>query len=171
MVDCCIDLNHIEATCGNNAAGLKRILGIACGSHVTTIPAADGHKITTPVTLRAAVAASGSTPAVTAGEIFEWHFAREDQSYTSKRNKDTGEWETELKIFIPKMEAEKSDILNNATGDDKIVFFTDRNGKKRIVGDKEDGCTVNVEEQATPKNGYVVTITHSGGHSPYFYEV
>ena len=166
-VDCCIDLDHIEAACGANTAGLKRLLKIACGSHVTNIPAATDHTIKTAVSLRPPVAAVVAAPgvtavaAVTAGKIFEWHFSKEDQAYTSKRNKDTGEWETEVKIFIPRMNAEKSH---------KIVWFTDKNDEERIVGDREDGCTVNVEEQATPKNGYVVTITHTGGHSPYFYK-
>jgi hypothetical protein len=157
MQDCCIDLDHIEAACGNNTAGLKRVLGIACGKDVTSIPAATDHQIT------AVVAMAQSK------EIYEWHFSKEDQSYSSKRNKDTGLWDTEVKIFIPKMDAHKSHVLNNSIGDDKICFVEDRNDMRRIIGDKTDGCTVNVEEQATPKNGYVVTITHEGGHSPYFY--
>ena len=171
VIDCCIDLDNIEAACGSNTAGLKRLLKIACGSHVTAIPAAVDFKITAPVTLRPAVVASQGVPAVAAGKIFEWHFSKEDQAYTSKRNKDTGEWDTEVKIFIPRMNAEKSHIMNNATGDDKIVWIEDKNGEPRIIGDREDGCTVNVEEQATPKNGYVVTVSHIGGHSPYFYKV
>ena len=68
------------------------------------------------------------------------------------------------------MEAEKSDIFNNATGDDKIIVFQDRNDKSRIVGSTTEGCSIKIKEQTNPKNGYMVEIDWESAHSPYFFE-
>jgi hypothetical protein len=68
------------------------------------------------------------------------------------------------------MEAEKSHIFNNATGDDKVVVVQDRNGKNRVIGSLSEGCSIKTKEQTNPKNGYVVEIDWESSHSPYFLE-
>jgi hypothetical protein len=177
---CCVDLNDIPKFCGGvNAPGLNRQLHIACGEDVKTIPQAAGHKITSNIIVHPAVVAVAANPtatppieaitAVPAGKFYTWNFAKEDQEFTSDRD-DNGLWKTVVKMFIPKMEADKSNVLNNSTGDDKIVVFQDRNGKSRLVGSDTEGCTIKVKEQATPKNGYVVEVMWESAHSPYFYE-
>ena len=177
---CCVDLNDIPSFCGGvNAPGLNRQLRIACGEDVVSIDAAVGHKITTKITVRPAVVAVAANPsatppvvavaAVPAGKFYTWNFAKEDQEFSSERD-ENGLWKTAVKIFIPKMEAAKSDVLNNSTGDDKITVVQDRNGRWRLIGSDTEGCTIKVKEQTNPKNGYVVEIMWESSHSPYFYE-
>lgn len=180
MTDCCIDLGDIPKFCGGvNAPGLNRQLTVMCGEHVKIIAAATHHKVSGNITLRpaapAVVADPNATPpveaadAVTKGKAHTWNFAKEDQSYEATQD-DNGLWKTSVKIFVPKMEAEKSDIFNNATGDDKIIVFEDRNGKNRIVGSTTEGCSIKIKEQTNPKNGYMVEIDWESAHSPYFFE-
>lgn len=174
MSVCCIDLGNIQKFCGGvNAPGLDRQLTIMCGEDVTNIPNASGHKITGNIGLRAAVPADATaTPPVVAvpkGNAYTWNFAKEDQEFISEQD-DNGLWKTTAKIFIPKMDAEKSNVLNNSTGDDKIILVKDRNGKVRLIGSSSEGCSVKVKEQTNPKNGYAVEIHWESSHSPYFYE-
>jgi hypothetical protein len=180
MAECCVDLGHIEKFCGGvNAPGLDRLLQIACGEHVFSIPNATGHRITSDIRLRPAVAAVAANPsavpptaavaAVTKGVMYQWNFAKEEQSFESVQD-DNGLWKTTVKIFIPKLEAEKSNVLNNSTGDDKITIVKDRNGKSRLIGSLTEGCSIKVKEQTNPKNGYVVEILWESAHSPYFFE-
>jgi hypothetical protein len=134
---------------------------------VLAIPAAVEHRITDPISMRPAD--PSTTPATPAGLFYAWNFSKEDQEFTSEQD-ENGLWKTQVKIFIPKMEASKSFILNNSTGDDKVIVVKDRNGKQRLIGSTTEGCSVKVKEQATPRNGYVVEIMWESGHSPYFYE-
>lgn len=167
MATCCVELATISKFCGGvNAPGLDRQLAIACGDAVTAIAAAADHVVSTAITMRPAD--NVANPAVPAGVFYAWNFAKEDQEFTSEQD-ENGLWKTTAKIFIPKMEAVKSNILNNSTGDDKIAILKDRNGNQRIVGSITEGCSVKVKEQATPKNGYVVEIMWESAHSPYFY--
>jgi hypothetical protein len=177
-VDCCLDLGHIEKFCGGvNAPGLDRQLQVMCGEHVKSIPDAVKHEVGN-IGLRpyaAAIVANPSatppilaSPAVTKGEAFTWNFAKEDQSFESDQD-DNGLWKTKVKIFVPKLEAVKSDVFNNATGDDKIVVVKDRNGKKRLIGSTSEGCSIKVKEQTNPKNGYVIEMDWESSHSPYFF--
>ena len=174
MAECCVDLDHIAKFCGGvNAPGLDRQLSIMCGEHITSIATATSHKITGDIELRAAVAAApNATPpvvGVTAGAAYTWNFSKEDQEFTSEQD-ENGLWKTKVKIFVPKMEAEKSDVFNNATGDDKVIVVKDRNGKKRLIGSLSEGCTGKTKEQTNPKNGYVIDIDWESAHSPYFFE-
>lgn len=180
MAECCIDLGHIEKFCGGvNAPGLDRQLQIMCGEHVSAIATVSHHKITGNITLRAAVAAVIANPsatppvlavaAVSAGVAYTWNFAKEDQEFTSEQD-DNGLWKTKVKIFVPKLEATKSDVFNNSTGDDKVIVVKDRNGKSRLIGSLSEGCSIKTKEQTNPKNGYVIEIDWESAHSPYFFE-
>lgn len=171
MPDCCVDLDHIAKFCGGvNAPGLDRQLSIMCGEHITSIAAATNHKITGDIELRAAVVENlPSTPGVSAGVAYTWNFAKEDQEFTSEQD-ENGLWKTAVKIFVPKMEATKSDVFNNATGDDKVIVVKDRNGKKRLIGSLSEGCSIKTKEQTNPKNGYVISIDWESAYSPYFFE-
>jgi hypothetical protein len=167
MPVCCPELGTIEKFCGGvNAPGLERQLGIACGDSITAIPAAVDHLVTGPLTYR--TADPNASPAIPAGKFFAWNFAKEDQEFVSEQD-ENGLWKTSVKIFIAQMTAEKSNVLNNSQGDDKISVVTDRNGRQRLVGSLKEGCSIKVKEQATPKNGYVVEIMWESAHSPYFY--
>lgn len=167
MATCCVSLATIPKFCGGvNAPGLDRKLAIACGDDVATIPAAVDHVISTAITMRAAD--SAASPPTTAGVFFGWNFAKEDQEFTSEKD-DNGLWKTVVKIFVPKLAAMTSNILNNVNGDDKISIVKDRNGAQRLIGSLTEGCSVKVKEQTNPKNGYVVEILWESSHSPYFY--
>lgn len=168
MFFCECTMTAIEKFCGGvNAAGLQRRMYATCEDQITTIaaPGADTHTVAT-ITMRASAV---GPPAVTAGVFYEWHFSPKDQDYKSTKNEDTGEWNTEVKIFVPKREDEKSYLLNGLTGDNNIFIVEDKNGKKVIVGELNNGASVGVIEQTNPMNGYVVTIKWTSSHSPYFY--
>ena len=168
MFFCECTMNVVEKFCGGvNAAGLQRRMYATCEDQITTIaaPAADTHTVAT-ITMRASAACP---PAVTAGIFYEWHFSPRDQDYKSTRNEDTGEWNTEVKIFVPKREDEKSYLFNGLTGDNNIFIVEDKNAKKVIVGELNNGASVGVIEQTNPMNGYVITIKWTSSHSPYFY--
>jgi hypothetical protein len=166
---CCIDLKDIPKFCGGvNAPGLEKYLKLTCGEEVTAIPAATDHKITGNITFRAADPAA--TPAVTAGQFYTWHTSKDEQEFSSEQD-ENGLWKTKFKAFIPKLTAEKSNILNSASGgEDKIVLVPDRNGNSRLIGSLSNGCMLKVKEQVSPKNGYVVEGEWESSHSPYFYE-
>ena len=178
-MECCIDLGHIEKFCGGvNAPGLNRQMSVICGEHIKSIASATGH-VVSGIVLRkakAAVTANPSatppveaSPAVSKGKAYTWNFSKEDQEYSSEQD-DNGLWKTKVKIFVPLMEAVKSNVFNNATGDDKVVVVQDRNGRNRIIGSLSDGCSIKAKEQTNPKNGYVVEIDWESAHSPYFLE-
>jgi hypothetical protein len=158
----------IEDFCGGgNVAGLTRRLYATCEDQIASIaaPTADTHTVPT-ITMRASAV---GPPAVTAGKFFTWHFSQKDQDFKSSRNEESGAWETEVKIFVPKLEDSKSFMLNGIDGENNIFIVEDNNNKKRLVGELNNGATVLPVEQATPKNGYVITIKWTSAHSPYFY--
>lgn len=162
-------MSKIEEFCGGiNAPGLERLLHWTCRDELATIPApgAGTHAITAPITYRAAVT---GPPAVAAGKFYELNIAKEDMQFTTTRD-DNGEWKTEVKVFVPKMEAEKSFILNGLTGDNLIFIAKDRNGKARLVGALTNGAGMNYKAQTNPKNGYEITFQWMSAYEPYFYE-
>jgi hypothetical protein len=170
MANCTCTVAAIEAFCGGlNAPGLDRMLHLTCEDELLAIPApgTGTHKITTPITYRAAA----TTPVViAAGKFYKWGFSKEDQSFTSDRDEATGLWKTECKIFLPNLEDIKSYILNGLTGDNIITVVKDRNGKQRLIGALGNGASLKVKEQTNPKNGYEATIMWESAYSPYFYE-
>lgn len=165
---CTCTIGTIEQFCGGvNAPGLDRMLSWTCEDELLAIPAAtaDTHNVATDITYRAA--ATGP-PAVTAGKFRKFYIAKEDMSYSSERD-ENGMHKTEVKMFVPKLEAEKSYILNGATGDNQVWIVPDKNGKKRIVGAIGNGASLKYKAQTNPKNGYEVTVMWESAHEPYFY--
>lgn len=156
---CVCTVAEIEEFCGGvNAPGLDRMLSITCSDQVATIPAATAHVISTAITMTASPA----------GVFFKWFFSKEDSTWSSERD-ENGMWNTEVKIFVSQLAAEKTTVFNGLTGDNMIAIVTDRNGKKRLVGDITNGASVKVKETSSPKSGYEVTITWQSAYAPYFY--
>lgn len=169
MANCACTVATIDIFCGGiNAPGLDRMLSITCEDELLAIPApaANTHKITADITYRAAVT---GPPAVAAGKFYRWYFSKENSSFTSERD-ENGLWNTEVKIFIPKLQDTTTYTLNGLTGENQVSVVPDRNGKARLVGALGNGAMVKVKETTDPKNGYEVTITWQSAHSPYFYE-
>lgn len=170
MADCLCTIASIEDCLENdrNAAGLDRRLFVGCEDEILSIPApATGtHKVTTDIAMRAAAV---GPPAVAAGKFKTWKFSSEDHGWVSKRDAKTGTWTTEVKIFIPQLHDEKTYVFNGAGSENKIVIVADNNGKSRIVGSKNNGCTINADEQTNPKNGYNVLISWMSPQAPLFY--
>lgn len=160
-MDCTCTVDEIAAFCGGiNAPDLNRYIAITCEDQLASIPAAGSgtHVISTNITY-------ASSPA---GKFFKWNFSKSDSSYKSTRD-ENGLWNTEVKFFIPKMDATTSYTMNGLTGENLICIVPDRNDQKRLVGAIGNGCKVDVVETTTPKNGYEVTITWQSAHAPYFY--
>lgn len=154
---CSSNVAAIEAFCGTaNAPMLDRKLYITTGAKVSSIASATSHVVSTDITM------------VSAQVFYAWNFSKEESSYESTQD-ENGMWQTTAKIFIEQMASGKSHILNGMNGDNYIAIVVDKNGNKRLVGDPNNGCTVRVKEQTTPKNGYEVTISWSSAVSPYFY--
>lgn len=154
---CNSNVDTIEEYCGGpNAPQLKRALFITTLAKVATIPAAAEHLV------------SGDIEMVATMLFYKWNFSKEESSFESVQD-ENGMWNTTVKIFIEKMEAAKSNVLNGMNGDNYLAVPADNNGSQRLVGELDNGCTVRVKEQTNPKNGYEVTITWQSAHSPYFY--
>jgi hypothetical protein len=155
---CVFTAATIDKICGEvNAPNLTRILSVIGADDVSVIAAPTAHSISTDFTM------------VATKVWFKWNFAREDNSYTSERDPETGLWKTEVKIFIPKLLSATTNILNGMNGDNYLVVVKDLNGKNRLIGALDNGCRVVVKEQTSPKNGYEITITWESANAPYFY--
>ncbi len=128
-------------------------------------PGAGTHVVATDITYRAA---SAGPPAVDAGKFYKWGFAKKDSSFTSERD-ENGLWKTEVKIFVQKLEADKTYVFNGLTGENLVVVVPDKNGNKRLIGSLTNGAMVAVKEVTTPQNGYEITITWESAYAPYFY--
>lgn len=169
MADCTCTVANIEQFCGGiNAPNLDRMLSITCEDEILTIPdpVASTHKITADITYRAYAA---GPPEITAGVFRKWYFSKDESSWTSERD-ENGMWNTEAKIFIPKLQDTTTYTLNGMTGENQIALVVDRNGKVRLVGALGNGASIKVKEVTSPKNGYEVTIVWQSAYAPYFYE-
>jgi hypothetical protein len=168
MADCTCTIADIAAFCGGvNAPGLDRELSITCEDEILAIPdpGAGTHIIATDITYRASAV---GPPAIEAGKFFKWGFAKDGGSWVSERD-ENGLWNTEVKIFIPKLQGTTTYTLNGLSGDNLIALVPDRNGAVRLVGSKTNGATVKVKETTETKNGYEVSITWQSAYAPYFY--
>lgn len=168
MADCTCTVATIEQFCGGvNAPGLDRMLSITCEDELLAIPApgAGTHTISTDITYRAPDA---GPPVIVAGKFYKWFFSKDNSSWSSERD-DNGLWNTEVKIFIPKLQATTTYTLNGMTGENQVALVPDRNGEIRLVGDLGNGAMVKVKETTDPKNGYEVTITWQSAYAPYYY--
>ncbi len=164
-------MDNVKKHCGSNAPNLKQRVYATSAPEVDTIPNptanSKSNSITTDIIMRQEDAAA--TPPVAAGLFYDWKVAKANSSYKSVKD-DNGMWNTEVKFFIPRITGPKSYILTNTGEDNHIVIAPDKNGVLHLVGETDNPADIKVEETTTPKNGYNVTVTHSGSHAPYKYE-
>lgn len=146
---CACNQDDIDRECGRNAPGLKTVVHVACVDDLSAIGAATNHVVST------------ITPETDKG-FFKWNIIRKDNDLKSTPNEDGG-FNTEMKGFISKQTAVKSNILTGlATEENYIAIPEDQNGQKDILGSLAHPIKIRVEPTKTPKNGYNVTMTWEG---------
>ena len=168
MANCNCSVAEIEAFCGGiNAPDLDRMLSITCQDELLAIaaPGTGTHTITDDITYRAAVT---GPPAVAEGKFYKWFFSKDNSSYSSERD-ENGLWNTEVKIFIPKLQSTTTYTFNGLTGENLVLVVPDRNGEERLIGSLTNGASVSVKETTSPKNGYEVTVKWQSAYAPYYY--
>ena len=145
----------------SNAQGLKNRLYIANLADVDVIPdvTANTLKIESDITM-------------VTGKTFKFFdFSPNEQSFksTPEGDEDGRIFMNELKIFIPRVSPHKSVVLSCNDLCPKLIIFEDQNGERQKLGEKANGAYYSVEQQATPKNGYIVTIKSKESTLPKFY--
>ena len=156
-------LDNILSNCEgkSNAQGLKNKIYVANLADVDAIPdvTANTLKIESDITM-------------VTGKTFKFFdISPNEQSFksTPEGDEDGRIFKNELKAFIPRVSPHKSVVLGCNDLCPKIILFTDQNGERQILGEKESGCYYSVEQQATPKNGYIITVTWMSSELPKFY--
>lgn len=155
----CSTPEAIEKHCGPNAAGLKPRLYVALPSEVDAIPEATAGVVSTDITM-------------TDTNVFhEIAISKYNGEMTAEPDGDVDGTELPVRIsgMVVKMEGAKSDKLNNLQGGEYIFIVIDRNGKKWIIGDKEEGGFIQIGLQTNDKNGYPFTIEWDTANMPYEY--
>lgn len=167
MADCCVTLGTIERQCGGaNAAGLQTTLHVACVDDIDVIPARDDfpttgdpHTISTDITM------------VATKVFYEWAFSKVDHSYTvtAEGEAEFTTYNIQVQIVIPKLSPLTTYILNGTTGGEFVVAITDKNGQRRLIGNKTEGMTIQVQEATNDRNAYTVTFQMNSNELPLFY--
>ena len=169
MSACICTVDVIKKYCGGvNAPKLHRELHITCEDEIASIPAVTANtlKVETDINMRAADA---GPPVIEAGLFYTWGFSsKEDSSFEAERD-ENGLVQTVVSIFIEKINADKSYVLNGMTADNQIALVRDNNGYIRIVGELDNGCSVRSKEVTTPRNGYEIRINWESKDVPLFY--
>lgn len=155
----CITPETIDKHCGPNAAGLKPRLYIALPSDVATIPDATAGVVDTDITMESAAVFAEVAISKYNGEM----------SAEPDGDIDGTELPVRVSGTIVKMEGAKSDKLNKIQGGEYIFIVVDRNGKKWIIGDLEEGEFIQIGLQTNDKNGYPFTIEWDTANFPYEY--
>jgi len=155
-------LDNINSLCENksNAQGLKKYIYVANARDVKSIPDPSEN-----LTVSADIVMED-------GKTFKkWEISGNEQGWDSKRvgDEDGKVSETEVKAFIAELSSFKSAVISCNDVCPKIVITEDNNGKLRIVGLKGNEAYVSGDEQAAPKNGYVVTAKATTPLPPYYY--
>ena len=155
-------LTDIAGACGSGAAkGLKKKLRVAMRADVQAIPevTADTLKVETDITM-------------VATKVFvAWEFSKLNHNLEISQEGDADSYtiKSEIKCFIPGITPEKTYQFNSIQGCEVIAIATDLQGHLRIIGEVDDGATLNVKEMTNDKNGYEITITWESKDRPYFY--
>lgn len=155
-------LGNINKVCENksNAPGLKQFLYVANAADIESIPEPSTNlTVTDDIVMKP-------------GKTFKrWAISKNEQGWDSKRvgDEDGKVSETEAKVYIPELSSYKSEILSCNDMCAKIVITVDNNGKQRIVGLLGNEAYTSADEQAAPKNGYVVTAKATTARPPYYY--
>jgi len=171
---CVLSLQAIAKACakGGNAPGAKTYIKVTTTDEIASIPARDDypttgdpHTISGDIVMRAL---DGDTPA---GVFVNWDFSKMDFVYNSPQqgDEDSPTFQNTITFFIPKKTAAKDYALNEAAFADLVCVIELKDGKREIIGDKGSPARLSVTPQATPKNGYVCTITQESGELPLNY--
>lgn len=141
--NCTANLDSIEKFCGANPDGIKTRIWVQAKEDISEI----------------AEAQDGKVDSIT-GDFYVWPISPLEGNYegTPEGDVDNTTQQHVLNCFIPQMKGEKSHILNSSIGGEFIVVYTDRNGRKWIIGDLDEGATIRVTS-GTAKNGYTLEIT------------
>lgn len=157
----------ITKTCANsNMSGLKPYIKIAEEWEIAAIPAATDLVVSTDITL---VAAASPIPA---GSWKQWDISKVPSKNIFESvqtgDADSGARQTTVTVFIPLMTAARLNAMYGGCG--FVIGVHDQNGAVRIVGEKENGCTMTITETINEgTNGCTVVFTWTSGHTPYFY--
>ncbi len=138
---CTITLAPIAAELCASKPGLKPKMWWAKVEDLTSIGAAANWVVST------------ITPVATKG-FYPLFVKRKDNGLESTPN-ETGGYTTELKGFLSKQEAAKSQILSAANGAEAFIFITeDQNGVKDIIGSLDHPVMATFKPTKSPANGY-----------------
>ena len=151
----------VAEVCANtNAAGLKPFLWITTEPEVDTIAAPTAGVVATDITME------------TLGAFLKWQISKVPSKNiwdsVQTGDADSGARLTTLTFFIPKITAVRTDAIFG--GCSYIILCYDENGNIRIVGEKDKGATMTVQETINEgTSGYTIVVTWSSGYYPLFY--
>lgn len=137
--------------------GLKTELALGLVNDITSIGAATNHAVATIV--------------MEATKVFYKIQCSKKESDQKSTPNENGGFTTEVKYFITKQEAAKSNILTSLNGVEALVAITtDQNNEKTIIGAKDHPVMSKVEATKNPRNGYILTLTwEEHGDLPYHF--
>lgn len=145
---CDFILENIDADPCPNPAGVVPTLKITDVLQVKTIGAAVDHVAGT-ITLKTAL----ELPAA-GGKAKTFKGIRIDADCKSTQN-DDGTYTTEGVLFIPRQAAAKAKFLNTlGKSEAHILEVPMKNGERVLIGGLDHACTVYVDAETKPKNGY-----------------
>lgn len=162
MPPTCATPQSIAGHCGANAKNIKPRVWLANPNEIDSIPAATAGVISTDIVMKT------NTPAF----VFAvWNISPVDPGFTGESSGDLDgiEIPISLSVFIPAMEGAKSDKINQVNGGEYVVIVEDKNGKKWILGELNDGAFIRAGVQTNDKNGYPITIEWTTARLPYEY--
>jgi len=157
-MSCSQNLANVAKACNRSTSkGLVPAIYIAADDEVASIGAATAHVVST-ITMEATE---------TFYEIFIDSVGGSFKTETIGEG-ESKEYQHTLTVFIPGMDNTVTNTLNNAIRGRFIVVFTDKNGKKRILGAVDDGASLSVGEQTDDKNGYPLVFTWTSPNLLYY---
>lgn len=143
---CTTTLANIAAEQCPVKPGLKTELALGLVNDITSIGAAVNHAV--------------STITMESTKTFYKIMCSKKESDQKSTPNENGGFNTEVKYFITKQEAAKSNILTSLNGVEALVAITtDQNNEKTIVGAKDHPVMSKVEATKNPRNGYILTLT------------
>lgn len=142
---CDFILEDIAADPCPNPAGVEPTLKITDVTQLTSIGAATNHVVST------------ITPA-TGGVVASYTGIRVDADLKSTQN-DDGTYTTNGVLFIPRQAAAKAKQLNSlGKSEANILEWPMLNGERVLLGSLTHPCTVYVDAEVKPRNGYRLRV-------------
>ncbi len=154
---CTVLLANIAAEQCPVKPGLTTVLKLAFINDLTSIGAAVNHAVSTI-----------TAPATKGFYAINCSKKESDQKTTPNEN---GGFTTEVKYFVSKQEAAKSNVFNSLNAVESLVAITaDQNGERTIVGALDHPVMAKVEATKNPRNGYILTLVwEEHGNLPYHF--